>query len=136
MFRPILFLVLLITMLAIGCGETPPESKFGVTSASTGTGETYKLKPPTNGDYISEMEACQKLLAAFTNQKSQICGQATAPTCPQFLRGQYDPDCMFYDAGTVQGCVDYYKGLKLCADFVATDCFVTGYPETAPAGCD
>ena len=134
MLRHILFLMPVAAMF-VACGETPPESQFQPTAGATTTGGGKTFTPPPSGEYVNEMEACQKLLAAFTTQKSKVCGQSTVPICPQFLRSQYSPDCMFYDAGAVQGCINHYKGLTLCADLVAADCVVTAYPDTAPTGC-
>ena len=62
------------------------------------------------------------------------CGM-TWRACPGFWRVQYSPDCMQYDQGSVNGCVSYFEGIYDCDKLVETECVVTSYPESAPAGC-
>jgi hypothetical protein len=117
------------------CAEENPGSTFQSTSTTASSGGGPKVTPEANGVMISEEEACDKLLDAFSTGRTAACGTSTLPACPQFLRSMYQPNCMQYDEGAVNGCVDYFKKLKVCDDFIAEDCGVTNYPETAPAGC-
>ncbi len=127
--------VVALSLVAIGCGETPPSSEFGPGGTATSTA-VPKHKPPANGEYITEPEACDKLLYAVTAQRTKLGCASTTRECPNFIRAQYQPACMFYDSGSVQGCVSYFYGLSLCDDVIAEECELTTYPETAPAGCE
>jgi hypothetical protein len=96
---------------------------------------TCVYKPEPNGTKTSEADACDKVQAAYKSKALTLNCAATVRTCPQFLRVHYDPDCMQYDAGSVEGCVAFFKQILKCTDLVETACLLTAYPETAPAGC-
>ena len=61
----------------------------------------------------------------------------TTRTCPEFLRAQFSKQCLQYDQGSVQGCIDYYNDKKSCADLSKgiNDCAVTPLAGTEPKGC-
>ena len=46
-----------------------------------------------------------------------------------------DPDCVEFDQGSVQGCVDHWNSVTLCELLFEDDCVATVYPGTEPAGC-
>ena len=132
--KKIAFVALAFAWLG-ACGDEDMGSTFQPSTVSASSGAGAKEVPPPNGVKISEKEACELLLEAFSEGRTKACGTSTLPACPQFLRSQYQPNCMQYDEGSVNGCVSYFKMLKVCDDFVATDCGLTTYPDTAPMGC-
>ncbi len=98
-------------------------------------GECFPYRPEPNGVHISETQACNSLLEAFKDQATALGCSKTIRPCPQFLRVQFTVQCMEYDEGSVQGCVDFYEAITNCSELVETDCAVTAYPGTEPAGC-
>ncbi len=85
---------------------------------------------------ITEAEACDTLQNAYQQRVMDLgCGSKTVRTCPGFVRVIYDPDCVEFDQGSVQGCVDYWNGIDRCTDLFEDDCIATTYPGTEPAGC-
>ena len=51
----------------------------------------------------------------------ELCGVATVPTCPNFVRTQYDPDCVEFDQGSVQGCAAFYASAMTCDELASSD---------------
>ncbi len=103
--------------------------------SSSSSGDDGKYHPVPNGEHTSETAACAALQEAYRDKAMLLGCTNTVRTCPGFLRVQYSPDCMEYDLGTVQGCVDYYQSIHDCADLDASGCVLVTYPGTEPAGC-
>jgi hypothetical protein len=101
---------------------------------SGGTDTRYHAPP--DGTHMGEMAACDALRNAFQDTAVQLKCSKTVRTCPGFVRANYDPDCVEYDQGSVQGCAEYYGSVASCQALVDTDCVVTVYPGTEPAGCN
>ena len=121
-----------IAAIGSGCGSddtetTPPP-------ADAGDGRYY---PPPNGTQIDEDPACQALSSAQSNKRLMLSCVGTTRTCPDILRTEFVTQCLKYDQGSVQGCVDHYNEQTTCAEFAAAvkDCVVTAYPGTEPTGC-
>jgi hypothetical protein len=109
------------------------------TAGAGGSVGDGKLHPEPNGVRISEMEACTKLKNALQARATKLqnkCPATTLPICPNFLRRLFDPDCMQYDAGSVDGCLSFYGEILECADLNGEGCVVTPYPGSEPAGCE
>jgi len=121
------WLALGLACLGPACSESDPDP-----GADPDDG---KYHPPPNGVHITEEEACLRLHEAFQDQASELQCSKTVRICPGFLRVQLTPECMEYDEGSVQGCVTFYQEITACAELIETDCVVTAYPGTEPAGC-
>ncbi|HZO13239.1 MAG TPA: hypothetical protein VFB62_08265 [Polyangiaceae bacterium] len=121
-------------MMLLWCACTVSGSDDDDAPSGSGGNDT-RFHPEANGTHMSETDACNQLRNAYESKKRALCGVATVPTCPGFLRTQYQPECMQYDQGTVSGCVQYYQGIQICEELIAEDCALVTYPETAPAGC-
>jgi hypothetical protein len=122
-------------MAAMACSAGGDGSELGSGSGSGGGGADGRHYPEPNGVHISETEACQVIGDALRGRALSLGCSKTVRTCPGLLRTQYDPDCMEYDQGTVYGCVDYFQSQSACEGLVETDCVLTGFPGTEPAGC-
>jgi hypothetical protein len=96
-----------------------------------------KYRPAPNGTHITEKEACEALVKKQDSRLFDLSCVGTGPTCPSFLRAQFQTACMEYDKGSVDGCIAYYDEQTTCdALKEAFDaCLITPYPGTEPAGC-
>jgi hypothetical protein len=121
-----------IPCFAIGCsGDDDGGGNGGAGGIDDG-----KFRPEPNGVHITEGEACDTLQNAYQQRVMDLgCGSKTVRTCPGFVRVVYDPDCVEFDQGSVQGCVDYWNGIDRCNELFEDDCLATTYPGTEPAGC-
>jgi hypothetical protein len=125
----------LLAALATACSGGEETTSGGGTGGSGGV-DDGKLHPEPNGVAISEEEACNLLQGTFQQRVTDLgCGSTTVRTCPGFVRVTYDPDCVQYDQGSVQGCVDHWNSITFCEKLVEDDCVATVYPGTEPAGC-
>lgn len=85
---------------------------------------------------MKEADACAALQKAEDDRRATLgCGAVTRPSCPGYLR-KGNEACLQYDQGTVQGCVDFIKGLATCDAVSTAQCVVKALPGTAPNGCD
>ena len=120
---------------ALACGDI--ETQAPATTAGGGGVDDGLVRPPANGVHITETDACARFEAAFTQSGCPI----TLPKCPSLIRvvPGHDPDCVMYDEGSVQGCIDYFasQAALSCSDLTASQktCVATVYPGTEPAGC-
>lgn len=96
-----------------------------------------RFKPQPNGMRISEDAACTTLFDAREAKNQALKCIATSLTCPSLVRVDYPTACLEYDQGSVQGCVAHYNAATTCDDLKArvTDCLVSAYPGSEPAGC-
>ena len=117
----------------IGCGDSET-SEFALTSGTGGMVDN-RHKPNPTGVRTTEADACSKLSAAIVDRQLTLKCVGTVQQCPAMVRSTYGTACMEYDAGTVQGCVDYFKKATSCDTLAPDNCVLVGYPESAPLGC-
>ncbi len=104
-------------------------------NGGSSSGDDGRVHPVPSGEHTSETAACAALQDAFRDKAMLLGCTNTVRTCPGFVRVDYSPDCVEYDQGTVESCVDYFQGIYDCAELVASDCVLVTYPGTEPAGC-
>jgi hypothetical protein len=118
------------------CAGDDDTTSVQTTGASTGTGMVdTRYHPEPNGAQITETEACIQLQTVIQDKIENLGCTKTSPTCPNLLRAYYQPACMKYDQGTVQGCIDYFNDKFQCVELDESQCVLIAYPETAPTGC-
>jgi hypothetical protein len=123
----------IVALAPLGCsGESG-----GATTGDPMEAGDGKFHPPGNGTAMNEGDAC-KALTDTQAQRLQFLGCAgTTRTCPEFLRVEFGTQCLQYDQGSVQGCIDYYTGQKSCPELIKalSNCSVTPLAGTSPKGC-
>ncbi len=139
MMKPFLFLLAFLLALPTACRvvEVDDDDGSSSTAGSGGMGDG-KYHPAPNGTRISEMEACERLKTALEQRATKLnfkCTATTLPICPNLLRRIFNPACMEYDEGSVDGCVEFYGELLECSELNGEGCMVTPYPGSEPAGC-
>lgn len=119
------FVVLALALFAVACGEEAPDPGDG------------KYHPAANGVHTTETLACNALVDAHGKALLALGCVGTSRTCPGYLRTQFAENCLEYDQGSVNGCVDYFKARTTCEELNAAldGCVITSYPGTAPKGC-
>lgn len=129
--RPLLVLVSCLALLA--CSSTDTDSS----AAATGDASDGRYHPDPSGVHVAEEAACEALREAQENKRMSLNCVGTTRTCPSLLRAEFSTECMEYDQGSVDGCIDYYNKSPSCAELSkrVKDCVVTPYPGTEPAGC-
>jgi hypothetical protein len=122
---------LLIAAPQPGC--TPAET-MGTGGAEAGDG---KYHPEGNGQHISEAAACEALKTEQENKRLATGCPGTTRPCPDLLRAVFSTECMEYDQGSVQGCIDHYNKATTCEGIgkAIDECVVTPFLDSAPAGC-
>ena len=110
------------------------------TSGSTGdppNADDGKFHPPGNGTPVSETAACTMLTDAQSKQFMMLGCASTTRVCPDFLRSQSATECLQYDEGSVNGCLQFYSDAKTCKDLstAAGKCVVATITGSAPKGC-
>ena len=122
-------IALLLPLLGCGADEGPPDPE------DAGDG---KYRPPPSGVHTTEDGACKALLDTYSKQLLSLGCAGTTPICPNYLRTSFNgTQCMEYDQGSVSGCIEYFKMQSTCDDLVhaLSDCEITPYRGTEPAGC-
>jgi hypothetical protein len=116
-----------------GCGSDGSTA----TTGGAGGADDGRYHPAGNGVHIAEAEACDTLRQAQSQKLQGMTCTGTSRPCPTLLRAQFSTECMEYDQGSVQGCVDYYNETTTCQALVdAIDkCAVTPFRGTEPKGC-
>ncbi len=105
-------------------------------TAQQGGMDDGKLRPDPNGVHITEEEACDRLQSAYAQRRFDLqCPSMTVQACPGFVRVVYDPNCVEFDEGSVQGCIDHWNDTNLCDELAPDNCIATTYPGTVSAGC-
>jgi hypothetical protein len=86
---------------------------------------------------VSEAVACTTLTDAQTKQFMMLGCASTTRVCPDFLRSQSATECLQYDQGAVNGCLQFYSDAKTCKDLSAAagKCVVATIANSAPSGC-
>ena len=107
----------------------------GGETESEGPADDGKFHPDPNGVRLSETEACDTVKAALQDRALALGCATTIRACPNFLRVHYQPDCMEYDQGTVQGCAAYFAALSECSELVDDSCVLEPFPGSEPSGC-
>jgi len=121
-----------LSLACTACSGLDDGNELGSSGSSGGDG---KVHPAPNGVHLDEAEACDLVQSVIRDKSLKMgCGM-TVRACPGFLRVQYSPDCMQYDQGSVLGCVSYFDSIYDCAKLVESNCVLTTYPQSAPAGC-
>ncbi len=117
--------------LVLGCST----SCGGEQAESDSPVDDGKFHPAPNGVHLSEAEACDTVMAALQDRALALGCASTIRPCPNFLRVHYQPACMEYDQGTVQGCADYFAELTACTELVDDACVLEPFPGSEPDGC-
>lgn len=108
----------------------------GSQSSAQGGMDDGKIRPDPNGVHITEAEACDRLQTAYAQRRFDLqCASQTVQACPGFVRVVYDPDCVEFDEGSVQGCIDHWNDQHHCDLLIPDECIATTYPGTVSAGC-
>ena len=123
----------LFALLSSGCGAD-------TTSGTTGDppdADDGKFHPPGNGMPVSEAVACTSLTDAQTQHFMALGCASTTRVCPDFLRTQSGTECLQYDQGAVNGCLQFYSDAKTCMELstAAGTCVVATIASSAPKGC-
>jgi len=122
--------------LVVACSDDSDGNELTSAATSSGAGggdDRFHAQP--NGVHTSETAACDTLRTAVEGRVLALGCVKTLRPCPSFLTATYQPECMEYDEGSVQGCVDYFNGINVCDDLDESQCVLTSYPGTQPAGC-
>ncbi len=123
----------LLVLVSSGCGTDIGSGTTGdPADASDG-----KFHPPGNGMPVAEGAACSTLTDAQTQHFMAMGCASTTRVCPDFLRTQAGTDCLQYDQGAVNGCLQYYADATSCMDLSqrASVCVVATIAGSAPKGC-
>ncbi len=120
-------IVLSILLAACGSEEPPPTSEP----------DDGKFRPPASGERTTEAIACNTLVDAHGKRMLSLGCAGTSRTCPGMLRALFGAECLQYDKGSVDGCVEFFAAKDTCAEIGAAldTCVVTAYEDTTPAGC-
>lgn len=110
------------------------------TSGSTGdppNADDGKFHPPGNGMPVAEASACTSLTDAQTAHYMALGCPSTTRVCPDFLRSESGMECLQYDEGAVNGCLQYYSDATTCKELSerASTCVVATITGSAPKGC-
>ncbi len=121
--------ILLVAALLVvsGCGpdEVPAPPDDG------------KIRPPPSGERVSEDVACTAFSDAHSKALLAKGCVGTGSTCPSLLRVQSKADCLEYDKGSLDGCIQHINMQTTCDGISAAlnACIVYAYADSAPAGC-
>jgi hypothetical protein len=129
-----LFFTLVAAFAVPACGSDSGAGAAG----SGGHGGDGKYHPAGNGQHEAEAAACDALSQAQDARTQALQCTATSRPCPTLILVQVGgTQCLEYDQGSVQGCVDYYGQQGTCAALAqAIDaCVVTSFADSAPKGC-
>jgi hypothetical protein len=123
----------LFVLASSGCGS---ETGSG-TTGSLPDADDGKVRPEGNGKPMSEAAACTSLTDAQAQRSTAMGCTTTGRVCPDFLRGQSAVQCVQYDDGAVQGCIQFYSEATTCdAVRKASEiCVVATIADSAPKGC-
>ncbi|MFT3773054.1 MAG: hypothetical protein QM820_47335 [Minicystis sp.] len=128
-----IFTLLLAAFAVPACGSE------GTGAGGSGTGgDDGKYHPAGNGQRQNEADACDALSKAQDTHNLALGCTATSRPCPTLIQVQAGgTQCLQYDQGSVQGCVDYYDQQTTCDALAkaADTCVVTSFPDSAPNGC-
>ncbi|MDC3957989.1 hypothetical protein KEG38_29300 [Polyangium jinanense] len=96
-----------------------------------------KFRPPASGERTTEADACNTLVDAHSDRMIALGCVGSSRTCPGFLRAEFSAECLQYDKGSVDGCLEFYASKTTCQDLVPAleGCVITAYEGTTPAGC-
>ena len=124
----------LLALLASGCGA---DAGTTGTTGDAPDADDGKFHPPGNGTPMSEDAACNALTDAQTKKFMALGCASTTRVCPDFLRTQSAMECLQYDEGAVNGCLQYYDDAKTCKALseAAGTCVVATIANSAPKGC-
>lgn len=122
----------LLVALGSGCGTDATE-----TSPPAGDASDDRYHPPPDGQHISESAACDSLASKLEAKRLMLGCLNTGRLCPDFLRASFVTECLEYDQGSVDGCIDHYDEQMTCEALTAAvkNCVITAYPGTEPNGC-
>ena len=127
------FLMILAMFAIPACGD----GGEGAGGSGAG-GSDGKYRPAGNGQRQDEADACNALSKAQDARNAALACIATLRPCPSLLRVMMSgTECLEYDQGSVQGCIDYYNQQTDC-DALAKSidaCVVTSFAGSAPSGC-
>lgn len=115
-----------------------PACGADTTSGAGGGGGDGKYHPAGNGQRWSQSVACDALLTAQGALAQSLSCAVTLRPCPTLLQVMAGgADCLEYDQGSVQGCVEYYASQGSCDSLMRSfdDCVVTSFEGSAPNGC-
>ena len=118
-----------------GCGDDAGSG--GGNATSTATGDDGRYHPQKSGQPQDEASACQALLTALEQTRTQLGCTTTLRTCPSLVQTEGGAPCLQYDAGTITGCAAYYREAMDCPDFQArlTNCAFEPISGSEGLGC-
>lgn len=128
-------MALVAALVANACGDDSGATTSVASSGAAGGMDDGLFHPQPDGVMIAEAAACKVLQSAVKARAAKLHCAKTVYTCPNFLRVQYDPDCVLYDEGTVIACKKFYDAVSSCETLVEQDCVLVVYPGTEPQGC-
>lgn len=99
--------------LVIACSGSPVTAAGGAGTGGTG-GVDDNVYPPGNGVHVAEASACDALLAGYDQRRQLLNCTGTVPICPSLLRSKSGAQCLLWDEGSVEGCIDFYEEAKTC----------------------
>lgn len=123
-----ILLVVAVLMFVSGCGSEEPAPSVP---------NDGKLRPPPSGEKVTEAAACNALSDAHSDALLSLGCVGTVRACPTLVRLQSGGDCLQYDQGSLNGCVEHIQKQTTCSDLAAAveECIVYSYADSAPAGC-
>ncbi len=127
--------VLVSIPVALACAACGSSEAGG---GGTGGVSDGKVHPAGNGQHESQDAACQALSHAQDTRSLALQCVTTTKPCPSLVLTMVGgTECLEYDQGSVQGCIDYYGMAATCDDLAKAfdDCVVTAFPDSAPKGC-
>ena len=132
----VLFGLLASSLFALSSSGCDADTATGTTGDPPDASDG-KFHPPGNGTPMAEATACTVLTDAQTAQSMSLGCPSTTRVCPDFLRAQSGAECLQYDEGAVNGCLQFYSDAKTCKDVSAAagTCVVATIAGSAPKGC-
>jgi hypothetical protein len=114
-----------------GCGGSEDDGSGGAGGVDDG-----RFRPDPSGVAIDEADACGRLLEAAESARGDLQCVLTLRTCPDLVRLTGE-DCLTYDEGTVDGCVEYFEASTDCEDLKGRleNCVYLPIEGSAPSGC-
>ena len=126
MARCLLAIATLMAALG-GCSNEDPKAR--AVPAPPGA-----VQPAGDGNRVDEATACDSLIQALTDARTELGCPAVGLTCPAAIRPAGGACQAEYDEGSLTACTALIAEYSRCEDFDRTPCIVTAYLDGA-VGC-